>query len=229
VGHATYWLVRHLAVVRGIPPLSLKGKETPITAWRLLALDATPRDGDRRMASLLTGGVVSAELRGRLVDAVGGNPLFAEELIANLLEESALRLDDGHWVPIRSLTAVPAMPRIDALLAARLDRLEPAEQGIIERAAVIGVPFRAAELPALSPDIHPAEVAAELLRLVRKELLDSEPTATPPGTGEQVFRFRHNLIRDAAHRGIARFCWTWPGRGGTLASSKLPWIPMAEP
>ena len=64
------------------------------------------------------------ELRGRIADGAEGNPLFAEEMVAMLRDAS-----DGD-------VSVP--PTIQALLAARLDQLEPSERAVLERGSVEG-------------------------------------------------------------------------------------------
>src|SRR5207244_5094825 len=80
---------------------------------------------------------------------------------------------------------------INALLAARLDLLEPREREALQRAAVIGREFWRG---ALGDD-----VAVE--PLVRKELVRSEASAL---SGEEAFRLRHQLIRDAAYRSVPK-------------------------
>jgi class 3 adenylate cyclase len=123
--------------------------------------------------------------RRRIVDTAGGNPLFVEEMLALLLENG--RPD--------SVVAVP--PTIQALLAARLDRLQSAERAAIEAAAVEGQVFHESSVAELlSADVHDG-----LQTLVRRELIRPD---RPVFSGERAYRFRHLLLRDAAYESIPK-------------------------
>jgi class 3 adenylate cyclase/tetratricopeptide (TPR) repeat protein len=126
-------------------------------------------------------------LRSRIAGAAEGNPLFIEQMLAMVREDGGDEL--------------PAPPTIQALLAARLDRLRPGERAVIERAAVEGKHFHRAAVAELSPDELRAEVDAHLLALVRKELIRP---GEPAFAGEEAFHFRHLLIRDAAYDGMPK-------------------------
>ena len=89
-------------------------------------------------------------------------------------------------------------PTIQALLAARLDQLEPAERRVLERGAVEGEIFHRGAVQALAPE-EPA-VTPRLAALVRKELIRPDRSQLP---GDDAFRFRHLLVRDAAYDGAA--------------------------
>jgi tetratricopeptide (TPR) repeat protein len=93
--------------------------------------------------------------------------------------------------------AVP--PTIQALLAARLDQLDPAERAVLERGSVEGRVFHRGAVEALAPD--GVAVATRLTSLVRKELVRPDK---PVLAGEDAFRFRHLLIRDAAYDALAK-------------------------
>ena len=142
-----------------------------------------PADADRLAGTLLTRAQLPPEARRRAVESSGGNPLFMEELLAMLLETPDLE----------------APPTLEALLAARLDRLPPAERSVAECAAVEGQVFHqgAVEELAGSPD----GVAEALAALEAKELVRPAP---PQIAGQVAFRFRHILIRDAAYRGLPK-------------------------
>jgi class 3 adenylate cyclase len=122
----------------------------------------------------------------RVVDAAEGNPLFIEEMV-RILSEGGTSTD------------LVEAPTIQALLAARLDRLDRTERVVLERAAVEGKVFHRGSVTALSPEGH--NVAGGLLSLVRKDLIRSERAAI---AGEEAFRFRHLLIRDAAYDAIPK-------------------------
>ncbi|MFN2470819.1 MAG: tetratricopeptide repeat protein, partial [Gaiellaceae bacterium] len=92
--------------------------------------------------------------------------------------------------------AVP--PNLKALLAARLDGLEQPERSVLERGAVEGELFHRTAVQALSDD---GQVAPRLASLVRKALLRPD---TPQLPGEDAFRFRHLLIRDAAYDALPK-------------------------
>ena len=94
--------------------------------------------------------------------------------------------------------AVP--PTIQALLAARLDQLDPAERVVLERGSVEGQVFHRGAVQALSPD-EAAAVARRSTALVRKELMRPDRPQLP---GEDAFRFRHLLIRDAAYDALPK-------------------------
>jgi class 3 adenylate cyclase/tetratricopeptide (TPR) repeat protein len=132
---------------------------------------------------------LSPDTRGRIADAAEGNPLFIEQM-------AALAAEGGNG---KGPVSIPAT--IHSLLAARLDRLEPLERAVIERAAVIGKEFWRGPVIELSPEHERREVGGILLRLVRKELLRPDRSTLFP---DDAFRFRHVLIRDAAYAGIPK-------------------------
>ena len=124
-------------------------------------------------------------LRARIGAAAGGNPLFIEEMLAFARESG-----DGEL-------AVP--PTIRALLAARLDQLDAAERAMLQRGAVEGEVFHRGAVEALAPvdlDVQPL-----LMALVRKELVRPDRAKV---TGEDAFRFRHLLVRDAAYGALPK-------------------------
>jgi class 3 adenylate cyclase/tetratricopeptide (TPR) repeat protein len=127
---------------------------------------------------------VPEQLRERIAHAAGGNPLFIEEMLAMAGEA------DGEVV-------VP--PTLQALLAARLDQLETAERSVLERAAIEGEVFHRGAVHALSPD--ETQVTPHLAALVRKELIRPDK---PQLAGEDGFRFRHLLLRDAAYEALPK-------------------------
>jgi tetratricopeptide (TPR) repeat protein len=140
------------------------------------------------LAALDGGDMLSLELRERVTEVAQGIPLYTEQLVAMLAEEARAAAE---------LVALP--PTIQALLAARLDRLDPFDRGVIERAAVVGKEFWPGAVAALGSGDD--TLGPTLLGLVRRELVEPAVSSIP---GEDGFRFRHALIRDAAYAGIPK-------------------------
>src|SRR5439155_24683831 len=90
-------------------------------------------------------------------------------------------------------------PTLQAVLAARLDQLEPGERSVLERGAVEGEIFHRSAVQALVPD--EIQVSARLVGLVRKNLIRPD---RPELAGEDAFRFRHLLFRDAAYDSLPK-------------------------
>jgi tetratricopeptide (TPR) repeat protein len=134
------------------------------------------------------GGILSPQLRARVAEVAQGNPLYTEQLFAMLAEEARAAAE---------LVTLP--PTIQALLAARLDRLDRRERDVLERAAVVGREFWPGAVAALGDDNE--ALGATLLGLARREFVEPGPSSIP---GEDGFRFRHALIRDAAYAGIPK-------------------------
>src|SRR5205823_5478089 len=93
------------------------------------------------IANLLGSVEVAPEARRKIVEAAEGNPLFAEQLLAMLVDSGYVLLEDGVWRSTRDLADIDVPPTIHALLAARLDRLEPEERGVVASASVVGLVF----------------------------------------------------------------------------------------
>ena len=87
----------------------------------------------------------------RITSAADGNPLFAEELVAMLVDEQLLTRKEDCWVARSDLSELPVPSTINALLAARLEGLPVDERAILTTAAVEGAVFhRSAVARALS-------------------------------------------------------------------------------
>ncbi len=150
-----------------------------------------PLDADD--ATALVGALPGArelprELHDRIVSTADGNPLFVEQMLAMLADD-----------PDAAEEAVP--PSIHALLAARLDRLEPDELSVVQRGAVEGRLFHRGAVEALLPRGDGVRVGATLLSLARKELVRPDRSLYE---GDDAFRFSHVLIRDVAYSSLPK-------------------------
>jgi tetratricopeptide (TPR) repeat protein len=128
----------------------------------------------------------------RILDVAEGYPLFVVEVVAMLADDGALAADDASEPA--ELTAIAVPPTIQSLIAARLDRLGPSERAVIEAAAIEGNEFARDSLAALVG----AAIGPELAALVDKDLI------RPQGSGDAIFRFHHQLIRDVAYDAMSK-------------------------
>jgi len=152
--------------------------------WNSTTVVLEPLDAAETEQLLDELGGAEPGLRERIATAAEGNPLFLEEILA-LVRASG----DGE-------ISVP--PTIQALLAARLDQLDPAERAVLERGSVEGRVFHQSAVQALG-DGEPQ--TPRLVALVRKQLIRPD---TPQFGGDEAYRFRHQLIRDAAYDALPK-------------------------
>src|SRR5262249_32167376 len=138
---------------------------------------------------------------GRVLAISEGNPLFVAELVRMLVHDGALKREGERWTATVELTTLEMPPTIQALLAARIERLRGEERTVLERAAVIGRHFsRAAVAHLLSPEAQ-AHLDGRLETLRRAELIEPDPGWF---LGEPALRFHHVLVRDAAYRRVLK-------------------------
>ena len=155
-----------------------------------ITLEALSDDEAESLLDVLRGETeVSSDVLAQITEAAEGNPLFVEQMLAMMTTDGGP--NGGPEIP----------PSIHALLAARLDRLEPAERAAIERASVIGRDFWRGAVADLSREEDRPDVSARLMMLVRKDLIEPAGSIFP---WEDGFRFRHALIRDAAYLTIPK-------------------------
>jgi DNA-binding SARP family transcriptional activator len=126
----------------------------------------------------------------RIVEAADGNALFLEQLLAFVTDD----------VGVEALEeAIPSS--IEALLASRLDRLEPEDRSLLERAAVVGKDFPRGAVRHLTPPDALVAVDDRLGKLVRKGLIHARRSR---GSAEDAFRFHHVLVRDVTYAGLTK-------------------------
>ena len=111
------------------------------------------------------------------------NPLFISEMLAMAAENGDVE--------------VP--PTLKALLAARLDQLDEAERRVLERGSVEGEIFHRGGVQALTPE--ETQVTTRLAALVRRQLVRPDRAQL---AGDDGYRFRHLLIRDAAYDALPK-------------------------
>ena len=137
---------------------------------------------EQLIADRLAGGTLPLDTLTRIVEIAQGNPLFVEQMVAAFQDEGTISL--------------PAS--VHALLAARLDRLGPAERDLLRCAAVVGTDFSVDALLSLVPEQGRPFVGKHLRALERKQMI------RPARSVGQGFSFSHGLIQLAAYRSMTR-------------------------
>ncbi|MGH2450192.1 MAG: adenylate/guanylate cyclase domain-containing protein, partial [Candidatus Limnocylindria bacterium] len=160
----------------------------------------SPPQTDRLARALLRGHRVAPERLSTLVSRSEGNPLFVEELAHVVLEQG-----DPAAVP----------PTLLALIAARLDGLEPDVKRLMQRGSVFGGEFW---LDALGDDDteRTARAAADA---ERRRLITASRSTGPSGT--RTYRFRHPLIREVAYASTSK------AQRARLHDHVARWLPAA--
>jgi class 3 adenylate cyclase/tetratricopeptide (TPR) repeat protein len=154
------------------------------------------------LANLLGSAQLEPKLELRIREAADGNPLFVEELVRVLLEDGVLQQHDGAWTDAGALERMTIPPSISALLAARIDQLDPEEREVLQCAAVVGKQFWWGAVIELAADDVRPRVGPHLQALVRKRLI--APASSAIFAGEDSFQFGHILVRDAAYRALTK-------------------------
>jgi predicted ATPase len=179
-------VVEHVALLSSGAPILLVCLARPEVFERRPAWPVTLRLeplGAEDVAELIPSRI-PADLRDKITRAAAGNPLFVGEMVAMAAEAG-----DEVLVP----------PTLQALLAARLDQLETAERDALARGSIEGEIFHLPDVQALGPE--ESHVEKRLNGLVRKELVRPDKPQLP---GEDAYRFRHLLIRDAAYEALPK-------------------------
>jgi class 3 adenylate cyclase/tetratricopeptide (TPR) repeat protein len=176
------------------------GSKTYYTQLRLDPLPAA--SADEFLQALLgndvgpTGQSPLQALKQLLIERTGGNPFFLEESVRTLVETGVLAGEPGAYRLTQSLTSLQVPATVQAMLAARIDRLSPEEKRLLQTAAVIG---HEVSLPLLQTiaDIPEAALCRSLAQLQGAEFL-YETRLFP----EQEYTFKHALTYEVAYNSL---------------------------
>jgi class 3 adenylate cyclase len=162
----------------------------------LLGLEPLSTDDCVRMLDELLAGGVSAELSELVVERAEGNPFFVEELLGVLIDRGLLARENGGW-RLHELPREFAVPdSVQAVLAARIDLLGPAEKSALQAAAVIGRVFWTGpvyELLDAKPDLRVLEDRDFVRRRAGSSI-----------AGEREYVIKHALTREVAYESLPR-------------------------
>jgi len=167
------------------------------TYYRQLRIDPLPLESAGDLLEALLGiAAALGPLKQLLVERTEANPLFLEESVRALVETGALVGERGIYQlnrPVEHLT-IPAT--VQAILAARIDRLTPEAKRLLQAAAVVGKDVPLPLLLAIADAPEP-EVRAELTRLQAAEFL-YETRLFP----DLEYTFKHALTHEVAYQGL---------------------------
>jgi class 3 adenylate cyclase/tetratricopeptide (TPR) repeat protein len=149
------------------------------SATQLLLDPLTAHHARELVAALIPEG---PELVPAVAERSGGNPLFAEEMARRIVEEGG----HGEQLP----------ETVQAVLAARLDALEPFERRLVQHASVVGRTFWEGSLSKLART-EGRDLDRALRSLQQKDIL--APVAEGRLAGERELAFKHVLIADVAY------------------------------
>jgi len=164
------------------------GALTRVHGAQTLALGPLSDSETAALVSELLGPVPSVGALGKkIAERAAGNPFFAEEIVRELAEGGVLHGERGGYVSTADIGEVSVPATLQATIAARIDRLDPAAKRTLSAAAVIGSRFSLELLETLG--IEPF-----LEDLVVAELVDQGSF-----TRQAEYVFHHPLIRAVAY------------------------------
>ena len=165
-----------------------------------MGLDPLPPEAMRELLSGLVPGLPSPTVKS-IIERADGIPLYAVETIRMLVADGRLLEVEDRYEPVGELGELAVPETLQALIAARLDALDPADRALLQDAAVLGQSFTLAGLASVAGD-EPTALEARLRALSRLELVVQEVDPRSPERG--MYTFVQALIREVAYGTLAR-------------------------
>jgi class 3 adenylate cyclase len=163
----------------------------------LIWLEPLPAHEAAQLVDELLASAVHTELRELVVERAEGNPFFVEELLATLIDQRVLERADGHWI-VRDFPRGFAIPdSVQAVVAARIDLLDPPQKAALQAAAVIGRVFWTGPVYELAAGEDPDFRLLEDRDFIRRRSASSLE-------GEREYAFKHALTRAIAYESLPK-------------------------
>ncbi len=158
-------------------------------------------ESDRLVRQLLTVADLPVAVHDQILERAEGNPFFLEEIVRHLIDEGRIVREGDRWRAAASIGDVRIPDTVQAVLAARIDLLDPDEKRALQRAAVVGRVFWPGPVRRLLNG-DGDRIAITLGRLEERELVLSRLGSSV--AGEPEFIFKHVLTRDVAYESLPR-------------------------
>ena len=169
-------------------------------SFHSMVLEPLPDEAREKLIDGIAPGL-PVEVRDQIRERAEGIPLYAVETVRMLVDRGLLTREDGAFRVTGSVEALEVPETLHALIAARLDGLDPNERHVLEDAAVLGKTFTKRGLAAVSG--HDEEGLEPLLSsLVKKEVLSLETDPRSPERGQ--YGFLHALFQRVAYDTLSR-------------------------
>ena len=172
------------------------GSKTYYTQLRLDPL--APVSAHEFLHALLGDDPSLASLKQLLIARTEGNPFFLEESVRTLVETGVLVGTPGAYRLAQAVPSIQVPATVQAVLAARIDRLPPEEKRLLQTAAVIGLEVPLALLQAIA-DLSEETLHRGLAHLQAAEFL-YETRLFP----EHAYTFKHALTHEVTYRSLLR-------------------------
>lgn len=186
--------------VKGLPPARLEAL-AGLEATRELRLEPlNTTDVEALAAAELGVAALPSGLADLIMQKTGGNPFFVREIVAVLLDNDIVAVEEGH----ASLRGDPASLQIpdtvQGVVRSRIDHLSPDQQVLVKVAAVIGQQFHFGTLR----DVQPLDLNDKVL-LQNLNALDTIDVARQPDSDDEnpVFAFRYAITREVAYGALS--------------------------
>jgi class 3 adenylate cyclase len=162
-----------------------------------LELEALSAEDAARMLDELLGTTLPTGLREVVVQGAEGNPFFVEELLGTLIDRQLLQRQNGSW-RLAELPADFVVPdTVQAVVAARIDLLDPDEKQALQAASVIGRIFWASPVYELVGDLEP-----DLRILEDRDFIRRRPGSSV--AGDREYAIKHALTREVAYASVPK-------------------------
>ena len=146
------------------------------------------------LAALVPG--IPEETQQTVAAQADGIPLFAVETVRSLIDQGTVAVDGGEYRLVGDIGTLQVPRTLRALLAARIDALDPLGRALVSDASALGITFSRDALTAVSS--LPADQVEHGLRdLMRRGLVEISADALSPEQGQ--YRFTHGMLRQVAY------------------------------
>jgi len=166
--------------------------------YRQIRLSALPSHDTHDFLEVLLGRDPELDPLKQLLIARGGNPFFLEETVRALVETQALSGERGHYRLMRAIGNIQVPPTVQAILAARIDRLLPNDKNLLQIASVVG---REIPLAVLRPM---ADFTEEALNHALEHLKTAEFLFEAGLYPDVEYSFTHALTHEVTYNGLLR-------------------------